>query len=122
MADFQANEAVTFKLEVMGFHEGPFEKEFWIKTAPPKRVTVVGEFITPKIMSTYPKAYADFSMVIFPRIYVGQTATRTLMVKNISSCDAMFCIKGVIKKKYVVCFKSCLFKTDQNDPIISAAV
>ncbi|KAL3282028.1 hypothetical protein HHI36_005231 [Cryptolaemus montrouzieri] len=98
----QASESVTFKLEVMGFHEGPFEKEFWIKTSPPKRVTVVGEFITPKIIATYPKAYADFSMVIFPRLYIGQSANRTLMVKNISSSDVMFCIKGTHERKYML--------------------
>ncbi|KAK9870423.1 hypothetical protein WA026_007993 [Henosepilachna vigintioctopunctata] len=98
----EASGSVTFKVEVMGFYEGPFKKEFWIKTTPPKRVTVVGEFITPKIIPTYPKEHADFRMITFPRLYIGQTSTRTLIIKNLSSSDVMYCVKAIEERQCIL--------------------
>lgn len=89
---FKPDGVVEVKVEVLGSQTGTFNKEFWVKTEPPRRVKLTGVFIAPRIVIKYPISAFDLTMVDFPKTYYGAESVRTVIVSNNSSTDRMFCL------------------------------
>ncbi|KAK4880249.1 hypothetical protein RN001_008395 [Aquatica leii] len=87
----QPNSVTKFRVECLGTTEGNFSKEFWIKCETPLRIGVTGKVINPEVQPVHPNATSDFTLIDFPKTYVGTTFSKTFVLKNHSSSHGAFC-------------------------------
>lgn len=112
---FQPGTSVEIKLELLGIHEGFFNKEFWIKTEPIQRVRLLGTFITPKLEITHPLDTSyNLTMVHFPKTYYGAESSKILVIKNQSSRPTMFCTVAELQGQTIVSIKRMFLILSRN--------
>ncbi|KAF5298427.1 hypothetical protein FQR65_LT01205 [Abscondita terminalis] len=87
----QPKSVTNFKVECLGTSEGPFLKEFWIKSESLLRIGVTGEIIYPELVPIHANATSDFTLIDFPKTYVGTTYSKTFVLRNHSSMHSTFC-------------------------------
>ncbi|RZC34177.1 uncharacterized protein BDFB_008538, partial [Asbolus verrucosus] len=92
-----AKSSVALRVELVGWKEGDFLEEFWIKSVPPQRVVICGTFILPRLLVRKFISGLDFTLMEFKPTYFGSSSTKPLVIKNSSSSHSMFCVMAEIK-------------------------
>lgn len=103
MFSFQPKECITVTVELMSFTQGPFVREFWIKTVPPHVVKVTANFIIPQLKIAYPDCIGNITVLQFRRAYHSFERVQNVLIKNESSVATMFyvgnCVNNLMANK-----------------------
>lgn len=88
-----AHGSTLVEIDFIGFKEGRFVKEIWIKCEHPFRISVAVNVITPKLYICQPDDYTEcFTPIMFPRIYGACKCTESVVILNFNTLKALYII------------------------------
>lgn len=95
----------SLRIEFIGFHEGVYVREIWIKCTTPINITISATVITPKLIIGRDLQMTDnFYFINFSTIYGSCTTIRYCSIINFNTVKALFVVVPEINEEVYVSF------------------